>query len=147
MGSFGPVDPSDELNDVSQHVMQMVGNLWQWHYGDFSPNDSWSPAVNVYRLKDRIEVCMDLSGVDKREVDVRVQPGQLTIKGIRHAPDPLQEGDESLRILSMEIDHGPFCRTVPLPETVNLDQVTSRYQEGMLWVTLPMVKPRRRTSK
>lgn len=123
---------------MSAQMAHLIGNLWQWHFGEFSPRDSWTPAINVYRMERSIEVCADLAGLDKRDIDVQVEPGRLIVRGVRRAPDPSCHDEAKLRIISMEIDHGTFCREVPLPEHVDLSRALSRYENGMLWVSLPL---------
>ncbi len=135
-----PDAESPEAQGPAEQVLHMAASLWQWHYGDFSPTDSWSPAINVYRLGAAMCVCVDLAGVDRATIDVRVQLGRLTVRGFRQAPEPPVPGDQPLRIVSMEIDHGPFCRVINLPEQVELHKVESRYQDGLLWIDLPLRK-------
>ncbi len=127
----------------------------------YSITDSWSPAVNVYQLLDRVEVCVDLAGIDKAAVDVRVEPGRLTIRGHRPPPEPREitervevaptqadherpaqparrgRSENTVRVLAMEIDNGPFGRILPIPEDTDLTHVESRYTDGLLWVILP----------
>ena len=128
----------------------------------YSITDSWSPAVNVYQLPDRVEVCVDLAGVDKSAVDVRVEPGRLSIRGHRPPPEPRELTDRveivqrkrsrhtddeapdptpPVRVLAMEIDNGPFGRVLPIPEDTDLSRVESRYTDGLLWVILPLIRP------
>ncbi|MCC6579066.1 MAG: Hsp20/alpha crystallin family protein [Phycisphaeraceae bacterium] len=133
--------PSDDFDEMSVQVSQMIGKLWQWHYGDFSPKDSWSPTINVYRLPRRLAVCVDLAGLDKQTIDVRVETGKLAIRGVRPAPDPPRSPEEPMRILTMEIDHGPFRREIKLPEQVDLSRVESHYDGGLLWIYLPLRNP------
>ena len=111
---------------------------WKWQGGDFSPNDSWSPMVNVYQIARRVEVCIDLAGMDVSKVDLLAQKGVLVIRGVRLAPAPRQSPDEACRIMSMEILHGSFCCEIVIPEQLDLSRMTKRYDEGYLWVTLPM---------
>lgn len=128
-------------SDFDQIITEMsttMSKLWQWQFGDFVAGDSWAPATNVYRLARRLEVCVDLAGIDKNAIDVRVSPGKLIIRGFRTAPEPQGCKHDSMRILCMEIDHGPFARTVPLPEQVELQRVESRYDNGWLWISLPL---------
>jgi HSP20 family protein len=136
-----PKETAAEFDQVSAQVSRLIGNLWQWHTGEFSPNQSWSPSINVYRLTRRFEICVDLAGVDKNEIDIRVEPGRLVLRGFRQAPDPTCGVEENLRIVSMEIDHGPFCRTIALPDQVDLSRVQSRYENGLLWIDLPLRDP------
>lgn len=111
---------------------------WQWQYEPYCPSEAWSPPVNVYHLEGEVVVCMELAGVDRSSIDVRVESGRLTIRGHRSAPDPRAAGDAPMRILRMEIDHGAFCRTIGLPSESDLAGVTSEYREGLLWVRAPL---------
>lgn len=128
----------DEFLRVANRLRNMMNNLWQWRSGDFCPAESWTPPMNLYICGRRLEICFDLAGVDKRTIDLRVEPGRLTIRGTRGAPEPNTREGEDMRIVAMEIDHGPFCRTVPLPMQVDLQRVTSEYTSGFLWVRLPV---------
>lgn len=136
-----PVDPL-ELNSPDDTVGKGSSgspcSSWQWQCGDFSANDSWTPTVNVYQMSRRVEVCIDLSGMDISKVDVQVSPGSLVIRGARLAPDPRKQAGENCKILSMEIAHGPFCREIGIPEQLDLGRMTKRYADGYLWLTLPM---------
>jgi len=130
---------SDQESDrVDGHISEVVASFWHWHVGEFSPVESWSPLINVYRLPGRIDVCVSLAGVDKRAIDVQVKPGLLTIRGVCQCPEPGCPPDKDMRIVTMEIDHGPFCRHVALPEQVDLAKVESEYRQGLLWVRLPL---------
>jgi len=131
-------DSPNAPNRTADQIGQIAGTFWQWHFGDFSPGDSWAPPINVYRLDWRVEVCVCLAGVDKKTIDVAVKPGLLTVRGTREAPETAHGEGESMRILSMEIDHGPFCREVRLPEQVDLARVESEYRDGLLWIHLPL---------
>ncbi len=80
--------------------------------------------------------------MDKQKIDVHVEPGRLTIRGEREAPQPPTDEpagrSSAVRIVMMEIDHGPFCRQITLPEQADLARVESRYDRGMLWVHIPL---------
>ena len=121
----------------------MVVSQAFYGFSRFCAAEAWSPAVNVYQLKGRLEVCVDLAGIDREAIDVRVEPRRLTVRGVRAAPDPPTHDDDSpMRIVTMEIDYGPFCRSITIPDRVDLRKVESAYRDGMLWITLPL-KPRR----
>ncbi|MEX0653379.1 MAG: Hsp20/alpha crystallin family protein [Phycisphaeraceae bacterium] len=106
--------------------------------------EAWSPAINVYELRDRVEVCVDVAGVERDRLQVHVEPGRLRLEGARRPPEPTPPVKGAVRIVHMEIDDGPFRRDIPIPPNVQLDQVKSIYREGMLCVTLPLaVRPTR----
>jgi HSP20 family protein len=125
----------------SNQISRTVIRVWRGQFGDFSPTECWAPPVNIYRLDQALEICVDIAGVDPDTIDVRVEPRLLTIRGVRHAPEPKRERQAGMRIIAMEIDHGPFCREIPLPDQVELSRVTSEYQAGLLWVRLPLRNP------
>lgn len=127
-------DPGDPLLDRVNFVLNQVANL---HFGDYCPRESWRPNVNIYRMERSVEVCIDLAGVDKSTIDVHVERGRLTVRGTRRPPEPTDRSGKQVQVVSMEIDHGQFCREIPLPEAIDLQKVTSRYSEGLLWISLP----------
>jgi len=132
----------DEYGAFRGAVQRAVISIWQQHVGEFSTSKCWSPAVNIYRMQRQLDVCVDLAGVERGSIEVRVEMGRLIIRGQRAAPEPAHSrGEAIVRIVAMEIDHGPFSREIPLPENVNLSQVTSTYEHGLLWVKLPLLAP------
>lgn len=120
-------------------------------FGGFFPTETWTPAVNVYQCQGSLKVCVDLAGIQRQAVEVRVEPGKLLIQGVRQAPEPCETTDaqkqpgtsQTIRILGMEIDHGPFRREIPIPTDVDITKVHSRYDEGLLWITLPIAEDTR----
>jgi HSP20 family protein len=126
----GPDPVASQVNEAMQQLVSQA-------FGRFCPAEAWSPNVNVYQLPGRLVVCADLAGVSRDQLEVRIEPGRLEIRGDRPAPEPAA-GQPPQRILTMEIDDGQFRRIIRIPETVALDEVTSSYHDGMLWVVLPI---------
>lgn len=105
-------------------------------FGAVSAECGWTPSLNCYESPGMLYVCVELAGVDRDTIQVRVEPGRLTIHGHRATPEP--PTDATHRIHCMEIDAGPFERTLALPPTVKLDRVSSKYRDGLLWIELPL---------
>lgn len=123
---------------VPERLTMVVSQTVYQSFSRFSSSEAWSPAINVYQLPDRLVVAVDLAGIERERLNVHVEPGRLTIRGERPAPDPAGHGDQPMRILTMEIDYGPFARVLAIPETADLRKVSSEYRNGMLWITLPV---------
>ena len=81
---------------------------------------------------------MDLAGVERSSIDLRLQPGRITVRGRRDLPEPDYTDDSSMTVLAMEIDHGAFEREIELPAGVERDRVTAEQRNGMLWIHLPL---------
>src|SRR5579859_7572408 len=95
----------------------------------------FSPAVDVVYTSDppRAIVTAELAGVALEELDLEIQGRQLILSGTR---GPAQvEGDLYQQI---EIERGPFRRTVELGAAVLSDEATASYQDGMLRIELPL---------
>ena len=137
MASHDP--PIDEPFDtLTRHMGQMMDELAARQFFNFSAHDSWEPVVNVYVTAAAYFVCVDLAGMDGEAIDVREDGGQLVIRGRRATPTP-PDAEGPLSVDRMEIDSGPFRRTVELPADVDRSAIRARYRAGMLWVTLPRV--------
>jgi len=125
--------------------MNKIMEQAQKGYFAFSPNETWTPNVNMYESDDGYHVCVDLAGVDKEKIDLVVHDHRLSLKGARHVPsceeiegDPESAaGPRRVRVHVMEIDHGSFCREVELPHDVQQDQIVAKYDNGVLWIHLP----------
>jgi len=94
---------------------------------------SWSPPVDVYRMRDGWLVKFDLAGVQRTDLELAASGQRLTIRGRRR--DWCVE-EASCSAYSMEITYSEFQRTVELPCETEKMQITTDYRDGMLLVWL-----------
>jgi HSP20 family protein len=118
---------------VPNDLMAGLGRLQFSH----SSNRAWSPAINVYRCPKCMRICVDLAGVERAEIDLRIEPERLILRGTREVPEPNDAEGRALQLLTMEIDYGPFERAVPLPRDLDLDKAHAEQRNGLLWIHLP----------
>lgn len=116
----------------------MVTQIWHWNLRHYPVQDTWNRSINIYHLAGRLEICVDLAGVARESIELLVEPGRLTLHSVRSTPEPEQKENEPMRIVNMEIDHGPFCRTIQLPGSVDTTHVQSHYTVGLLWIRFPL---------
>ncbi len=122
----------------TEEVVQGIEKLQFSHY--LAPNPAWTPAINAYRYDHRFEICVDLAGVHREAIDLKVLPQKISIQGFRAIPRPEIE-DPSVsccQTLALEIENGPFAREIHLPQAVDPEGVTATKVEGYLWVSLPI---------
>ena len=106
-------------------------------YCQYRPVGSWRPAVNLYESADGYFVGVDLAGLSREAIDVTLNGNVLVISGSREHPRPPGRAAD-LSIHLMEIEQGPFCRSVEIPSEVDLAAIEARYtRTGYLWVELP----------
>jgi HSP20 family protein len=100
------------------------------------------PGVNLWEDGDAAYVEAELPGVTMNDIEVDVMGDQVTLRGQRKIPDPLQGGTYRRR----ERPQGDFSRTLDLPWEINPDQVEAKLYDGILTVRLPKsesAKPRK----
>jgi HSP20 family protein len=88
--------------------------------------------VDLYEDKDNVYVRAELPGVTADAIAIEMVEGHLTINAAR------KSGEETFNL----------ARSITVPETVQSDKVSAKYENGLLTVTLPkqeQVKPRKIT--
>ncbi len=104
-------------------------------------SQSWAPAFDWIETDDAYILYMDVPGMKKKDVEIRVDRGFLTISGTRELP----ENDEKVTYLCQERWSGQFQRTISLPDSVDVDHIKAEMKNGVLKVVLPKraeAKPR-----
>jgi len=99
----------------------------------------FTPRVDVSYVGDppRAIVTAELAGVDINQIDLEVRGRELIISGSRGALDE----SEGRVYQQIEIEHGPFRRTIQLGADVAADEAKATYDDGVLRVELPLVQP------
>jgi HSP20 family protein len=94
------------------------------------------PAIESYVEGDNFTVRVELSGVDPKDVDVKVAGGVLTVKGSRDEKHETKKRDFFRR----EFRYGSFERAITLPEGMKAEDLKATYHDGVLELTAPMPK-------
>ncbi|MEM9283261.1 MAG: Hsp20/alpha crystallin family protein [Verrucomicrobiota bacterium] len=122
----------------TEDVARDLSNL---HFSGFQSTQGWTPDINAYRYDDRIELWVDLSGVEKSDIHVDVLPHRVRISGERKPPLPTRDASgQCRRVLAMEIESGRFGRDIELPEEIDRERVSAKQENGLLWIVLPFAK-------
>jgi HSP20 family protein len=129
-------DPFANFERMRREIDEIFGDVFE--RSGIAPRRGFSPAVDVYYSGDppKAVVKADLAGVDPGEVAIEVRGRQLVIAGERRA----QESEGRL-YQQIEIAHGPFRRVVELGADVAADQARATYEDGILRIEIPLVRP------
>lgn len=91
------------------------------------------PPIDAFRTDEGLVVLLDLPGFRPEDVDISVQEGMLTISGERiHDPDVKEES-----WLRRERPAGVFERSFSLPQGVDPQSITARFEHGVLELRVP----------
>ena len=113
---------------------RLFGNSLRAVNDDFASGETnWSPAIDIREVDNGYLIRADLPGVQRDDVEVTMDRNVLTIRGKRE----VSQADEDGKVLRSERISGNFCRRLRLPATVDRDQISANYENGVLEVMLP----------
>jgi HSP20 family protein len=92
----------------------------------------YSPYTDIYETKDAVVVAMEVPGVGKPDIDIRLDKGVLTVTG---NIDPNRY--EALAPIYSEYNVGNFVRTFTLSAKIDSDAISATVADGVLTVRLP----------
>jgi HSP20 family protein len=98
------------------------------------------PSADIYETQDALTVILEMPGVEKRNVDVRVEDGVLSVLGKLDLSKY-----QGLQPLYVEYNVGHYSRTFQLSSKVDQSKIAAELKDGVLSLTLPKVeqaKPR-----
>jgi HSP20 family protein len=103
----------------------------------------WMPQIEVRQTNGDLMVKAELPGLTKDDVKVELTGEALTISGERKE-EKEEQGEGFYRT---ERNYGRFFRQIPLPEGVKTDKANAILRNGVLEVTVPVVKTESNTRK
>ena len=122
--------PKINMFNVFDDVEKMINQA----FGDSILNKEITshvqPLLDVYETDSTIVASLDLPGVEKKDVEVSVSNGFLTISGERK--NISGEGG-----IWQETSFGTFKRTFELTEAVVEDKIKAQFKNGVLKISLP----------
>ena len=95
------------------------------------------PKVNVYEYQDRIGIIAEIPGLKKKQLNIEVEDGVLTISGDKHG---IEEQDGAT-VLRRELKASSFKRSFELGEQLNSDSINANFNDGILSISIDKKEP------
>jgi HSP20 family molecular chaperone IbpA len=95
----------------------------------------YSPHTDIHETIDSVVVTMEVPGVGKSDIDIRLDKGVLTVIGKIDSTKY-----ESLRPIYSEYNVGNFVRTFTVSTKIDSDAISAAVADGVLTVRLPKAK-------
>lgn len=112
------------------------GDIFREPYGK-APAGLLNPAVEIVEKDEDYTITAELPGIAKEDIDVKISEGVLTVKATKKAETHREDG----KVKYTERQYGEFSRAWSLPDTVDQEEVTANFQDGVLKLTIKKVKP------
>ncbi|MFC1735290.1 Hsp20/alpha crystallin family protein [Candidatus Hydrogenedentota bacterium] len=127
-------DPFRGLGDLRSEMARLFGHVPSvWAEPGFK---GWAPAVDILEDEKTFTIKIELPGVDKKDIEVSVTNGELTVRGERK----LEKEDKKENYRRIERSYGSFSRSFTMPKNVDAKGISAESKEGVLTVTLPKTK-------
>ena len=94
---------------------------------------SWYPACDVLEDKESVKIVVELPGLTPEDVKLSLENNVLSIRGEKKQ----QAEERTERVHRYERSYGSFERSFALPTSVDSDEVSASFQNGILTVTVP----------
>jgi len=104
------------------------------------PARIFMPNADIYETPDSLTVILEMPGVEKNNVDVRVEEGVLQVEGRLDLSNY-----EGLTPLYTEYNVGHYARSFQLSSEIDQNKIGAELRDGVLSLTLPKAeeaKPR-----
>lgn len=130
-------------NDIDRmfNAMDLLQSKMNRIFSDFDRNRTFpagltmpesGPRTNLYDAGNHLEMKMEVPGIAKEDLSIKIQGNYLEISGTRKADTP--EGYKAHRL---ERGTASFSRSFTLPADVDSSKVAASLANGLLSLTLP----------
>ncbi len=108
--------------------------LVNWDRNNYSETETTLPSVNIKENTENFEVEVAAPGFDKSDFDIKLDNNLLTISSEKRVENEVKEGE---KITRQEFSYQSFTRSFTLPEIVEGDKITAKYENGILLINIP----------
>lgn len=126
-------DPFRELNLLRSQMDRIFENLVDRSERDEWGKASWYPPVDIYETESSIVLKAEIPGVDKKDMEIKIEDDTLTIKGEKK----VERDTKTENFLRAERAYGAFQRSFTLPKTVERENIKASLKKGVLTLILP----------
>jgi HSP20 family protein len=99
------------------------------------PARMFVPAADIYEAENDLTVILEMPGVEKKNVDVRVEDGVLAIEGRLDLAKY-----QGLQPLYTEYNIGHYARSFRLSSKIDQSKIAAEMKDGVLSLKLPKIE-------
>ncbi len=136
-------NPHQEIENMLSRYSKAMGR--DISSSDFDANmelAEWTPTVDVEEDKENYTIRADLPGVAKKDIEVCLDKGVLSITGDKQT---VKETGKDTKQHRTERFYGSFARRFALPTAIKENELDATFKDGVLTLIIPKaeeVKPK-----
>jgi HSP20 family protein len=105
-----------------------------WNRDNFSKTNTTLPSLNIKENKDFFFVEVAAPGFEKSDFKIELNNDLLTVSSEKKLNNEVKEGE---RITKQEFSYQSFSRSFTLPELVDEEKISAKYDNGILSISIP----------
>ena len=117
-------------------LQNRMNRLFEEQYGsgreESLTTGAFVPPVDIYEDEHSIQLKLEVPGIDQKDLDIKVENNVLSVSGERK----FEKEQKEENFHRVERRYGSFTRSFTLPNTVNTEDITADYANGVLTVKL-----------
>ena len=123
-----PFGLNEEVNTLLSQFLNTIGDS-----EESLETSNWPVAVDIKENDNDYTLFADLPGVDRKDIEISVEDGFISIKGERG----VEKKEENSGYTRIERVKGKFYRRFTLPESADTEHVSAKTKNGVLEVIIP----------
>jgi HSP20 family protein len=131
MATIARLDPFRELNTLQSNLNRIFQDYGRGS-DELMTSGTFVPPVDIYEDDHNIVLNMEVPGVNLNDIEITLENNTLTVRGERKIEKDVKEEN----IHRVERRSGSFTRSFSLPNTVDPENVTAAYENGILRIKL-----------
>jgi len=135
---FDDWDPFREMEQMQRTMNRMFQDSFSrglFSEGTFGSLEAFNPDIDLEEKAHEYVLRVDLPGIDKDKINVKVRDGQVIVSGERQIEQRSDSKEGGFH--HSERSFGSFMRSMPLPADADADQMTAESANGVLTVRIP----------
>ncbi len=131
--------PLRELDDIFNQYGRALGRSATPAAEVRENGVEWRPVANISETPEAYLIRAELPEVEKKDIDVSVHEGVITIRGERR----LETREDKEKHHRIESFYGSFARSFSLPADVDEAKIQADAKDGILTVRLPKTEAKK----
>ncbi len=92
----------------------------------------WEPNTDIVEFEDFVIIKIELAGVDRNDISVKVKDGMIRICGVRRE----KMLENRLSYHQLEIKYGSFQKNIHIPQFMEHNQIDANLIDGILEIVI-----------
>jgi HSP20 family protein len=123
-------EPFRDLGTLQSELSRLMNGMLE---GNGRSAQTWVPALDIWETPTDVVYAFDLPGIPEDQISIEVKDETLTVSAERSKTDETNENG----FYRFERRYGSFARAVGLPQGADQDDISARYENGVLEVRVP----------